>query len=327
MIESSSKIINLNTAIAELNFKCMKPKSLTPLLFATLFLFVTIGLVSWNVKQTGKHYQFPVNDTTPKGKKPTTEKKIRDLDDVLDQLDNAEVQLKMEKAEKEMAEAMKKFDAEKLKMDLEKVMKEIDMAKLKKEMDESMAKIDMYKVKLQMEKAMKELDVDKMKQSMEKVDLKKAQEKLQMAMKEMDAAKLKQEIELSMNKVDWDKMKTQMEDLKKMKLEKMDIDLKSLKENLEKIQPELKERMEKAKESVEKAKAEMKEYKSFVEGLNADGLIDKKGEYTIKHKDGELIINGKKVSNEVYSKYRSFLERHKKFNIEKSDDNFNIDID
>ncbi len=47
--------------------------------------------------------------------------------------------------------------------------------------------------------------------------------------------------------------------------------------------------MEKAKEKIEKAKAEMNEYKEFVDGLEKDGLINNKEDYTIKHKDGELI--------------------------------------
>ena len=34
--------------------------------------------------------------------------------------------------------------------------------------------------------------------------------------------------------------------------------------------------MEKAKVGLEKAKAEMKEYKEFVDGLEKDGLINKK---------------------------------------------------
>ena len=56
-------------------------------------------------------------------------------------------------------------------------------------------------------------------------------------------------------------------------------------------------------------------------------MIKKSEGYSIKHKDGELIINGKKASNETYLKYRSFLEKHPKFDIKKSDDDFNIDVD
>ena len=71
----------------------------------------------------------------------------------------------------------------------------------------------------------------------------------------------------------------------------------------------------------------MKEYKEFVDGLEKDGLINKKEEYTIKHDNGELLINGKKASDATYKKYKSFLEKRKKFTIEKSADDFNIDID
>jgi hypothetical protein len=64
-----------------------------------------------------------------------------------------------------------------------------------------------------------------------------------------------------------------------------------------------------------------------VDGLEKDGLIDKKKGYTIEHKDGKLLINEKEASAQTYEKYRSFLEKHKKFNIEKDDNDFDIDMD
>ena len=97
-------------------------------------------------------------------------------------------------------------------------------------------------------------------------------------------------------------------------------------ERLELMDNKLKE-MEKAKVEIEKAKVEIKEYKEFVNGLEKDGLLNKKETYTIRHKDGELTVNGKKVSTEINNKYRTFLEKHKKFTIEKSDDDFDIDMD
>ena len=64
-----------------------------------------------------------------------------------------------------------------------------------------------------------------------------------------------------------------------------------------------------------------------MDGLERDGLINKKDNYSIKHKDGKLIINDKEASEETYNKYRSFLEKHKKFKIEKNEDDFDIDMD
>jgi hypothetical protein len=100
-----------------------------------------------------------------------------------------------------------------------------------------------------------------------------------------------------------------------------------VKEEMEKIGPQIEKEMKKAKIGIEKAKEEIKEYKAFVDGLDKDGLIKKSEGYSIKHRDGELIINGKKASNETYLKYRSFLEKHPKFDIKKSDDDFDIDMD
>jgi hypothetical protein len=71
----------------------------------------------------------------------------------------------------------------------------------------------------------------------------------------------------------------------------------------------------------------LKEYKAFEDGLEKDGLINKKENYSVEHKDGQLIINGKIQSEAAYNKYRSFLEKHKKFKLEKENDNFDMDMD
>jgi hypothetical protein len=85
--------------------------------------------------------------------------------------------------------------------------------------------------------------------------------------------------------------------------------------------------MEQAKVEIEKAREEMKEYHAFVGQLEKDGLLKRAEGYTLKHKDGEFFINGKKQSTEVYNKYRTFLDKHKSFSIEKTDDDFDMDID
>lgn len=233
-------------------------------LLLIVFAALVVILVSWNDKQPGDQFkQIGQNDTIPR------EKKIRDLDDALRELDNIELKLDMEKIQKEIAEAMKKID------------------------------IDAAKMKLEVEKAMKEVDFDK----------------------------IKREVEESMAKIDWDKIKKELDQVKNIDMEKLEIDMKKAKEELEKIGPQIKEELEKAKVEIEKAKVELKEYKDFVDGLEKDDLLNKKEDYSIKHKDGELTVNGKKVSDQVYNKYRSFLEKHKNFTIEKNADNFNIDND
>jgi hypothetical protein len=130
-----------------------------------------------------------------------------------------------------------------------------------------------------------------------------------------------------MAKIDWDKMKAELGEVKKIDLSEMKTELEKTKEEMKKIGPQVEKELQKAKVEIEKAKAEMKEYKSFVDGLEKDGLINKKENYSIKHKDGKLIINDKEASTETYKKYRSFLDKHKKFEIEKDADDFDIDMD
>ena len=272
----------------------MKPTTLTTgrLLLMLLTIGLTVGLVSWDRKQSPGQYKQSVNDTTPKNKSADKEKKVRDLDDVLDELNEADLQVDMEKIHKEIAEAMKKIDGNKIRLEVEKAMKEIDLSKIQKEVQESLAKVDFDKIKLEVAQAMKEVDM----------------------------VKIQKEAQKSLAKVDWDKMKTDIEKVK-------EIDMKKLEKEMEKVQEEMKELGPKLEKEMQNAKVEIKEYKEFVNGLENDRLINKKEGYSLKHKDGELLINGKKASAQTYSKYRNFLEKHKKFNIEKDDNDFNINMD
>jgi hypothetical protein len=256
---------------------------------AIIIAVTTISFVvfsSWNFQpftfQTIVDWQ--VTDTVPK--KDNREKKIRDLDDVLNELNAADLKIDIEKMQRELKDAMKKIDTEKMKLEIEKSLKEVDFQKIQKEVESSMAKV----------------------------------------MKEIDAAKIQMEIQQSLEKIDWDKMKTEFEKVKEIEMPKLELEMQQLEKELSKIGPEIEKSLDKAKMEIEKAKAEMKEYNDFVNGLEKDGLLNRKEGYTIRHKDGELFINGKKASAAIYNKYRRFLEKHKEFKIDKSDGDFNIDI-
>ena len=280
-----------------------------PLAVLAITIVSVVLLASWDFKNAGSPFtdngDQQKTDTVPK-KKDNRDKQVRDLDDVLDELDNAQIQidkelkLDMEKLKKELEAAFKNIDMDKIKLDIERGMKEIDFNKIQIEIENSLAKIDMDKIKLELDK-LKEIDFSKIEAEMKKM--------------EVEMKKIGPEIEKSMEKI------------KEIDLSKMEAEMKKVEEEMKKIGPEIEKSMEKAKVEIEKAREEMKEYKNFVDGLEKDGLIDKKKEYVIKHADGELFINGKKQPAEVYNKYRSFLEKHKSFKIDKSEDDFNIDID
>ena len=263
-----------------MNAKPFTGKFLIPVALLTCF---SVVLIAWRGQKQPhqRRTEQNVNDTIPKNK---TDKKIRDLDEAIDELNNVEINVNMDKVNEQVKEAMKQ--------------------------------IDMAKIQMEVDKAMKEVDMDKIKAEVEK------------ATKEIDAAKIDQEVKESLAKVDWNKIQKQineqMEKVKEIDMSKLNEEMKDLQIKMKDLQPRIEMQMEKAKEQIEKAKVEMKEYKSFVDGLDNDGLINKKGEYTIQHKNGELIINGKKQPADVYDKYRGFLEKHPKFTIKKSDDDFNI---
>lgn len=288
----------------------MKPTSFVnrrPLL-VLLTISVSVALVSWDYQHSPGYFQQTGFDTVPK-KAADRERKIRDLDDVIDELNKVELKFDAEKIKAEIADAMKNFDGDKLKSQLEKAMKQVDMAKTQAEVEATLANIDYQKIKNQVANAMKQIDVEKIQQEVEasltKVDYDKMKTEIASAMKEIDVAKIQMEVQKAIAEMN-------------------ETDLKKLKVELEKIGPEAAQSLTKVKVEIEKAKAEMKEYKAFVKGLANDGLINKKEGYELKLKDGKLEINGKKAPDEVYSKYRNFLEKHTSFTIKKDNEDFNI---
>lgn len=274
-------------------------KKKAPLLLAIFAVVLTIGLVSWGQKQTGERFEQSQNDTTPKKNKSDRDKKIRDLDDVLDELNDAEINVDMDKVRQEIADALKKIDFDKIKLEIDKAMKEVDLVKIQKEVQESLAKVDFDKIKTEIAEAMKEVD----------------------------AAKIQREVQESLAKIDWDKMKLEIDKVRDVDMKKLEAEMKKLGEEMKELGPEMEKELGKAREEIEKAKVQIKEFKSFTDDLEKDGLINKKEGYTLKHKDGVLFINGKKASEQVYNKYRNFLEKNKKFSIEKTDDDFDMDLD
>lgn len=277
----------------------MKPTKFkaAPLFLAISLILLTVGLVSWDQQQTQGKYQQSINDTTPKSK--SVDKKIRDLDEVLEELEKADWKVDMNEAMQEVSKALKSIDGDKIKLDIEKAMKDIDLAKIQKDVHESLAKVDFDKLKTE----------------------------ISLALKEVDVAKIQQEVHEALAKMDFDKIKTELEKVKDIDMKKMEEDMKNLNIEMKELGPKLEKEMQKAKVEIEKAKSEIKQYRDFVNGLDNDGLINKKEGYTLKHNDGELYINGKKASEQTYSKYRKFLEDHKKFNIEKNKDDLNLDLD
>ena len=207
-----------------------------------------------------------------------------------------------------------------------------------RDLDEALAGLELIDINEHVEKALREvnaalkqLDAEKMKidieKSLKEVEFEKIRLEVDKAMKEVDAAKIEQQVRESIAKIDFEKMQVELEKVKEIDLEKVDAELAKARKEIEKAGPQIEKELKKAQLEIEKAKVELKEYKTFVDGLSNDGLIDKKSNYTITHEDGKLIINGRQASAGTYNKYRTFLEKHKKFRIKKDLDDFDLDTD
>lgn len=242
---------------------------------------------------------------------PDRNKKIRDIDDALEQLEKSkkEVERTLQERnwEKEMKEALDQthFDAEKMKQEIAEAMKNIDAQKIQTNIQNAMKEVDLAKMKVELQ------------QNLDKVDLPEMKEEIEKAMKAIDAEKIKANIDASIAKIDMEKMKVELEKVKEINFQEME-------ENLKKMKPEIEKSIQGARESIDKAKKELMEYKHFIDRLDQDGLIDKDQNYTIEYKNGELSVNGRKQPSEVVSKYASFLKDRKDFTIKKGGDGFNI---
>jgi hypothetical protein len=272
-----------------------------PVIMMVAALVLTI--TSWQT-EPGKNIHAN-SDTIPKNKVTNIDEALQQLDKSMQELQRT---LQARDWDKEMKEALDKahFDSEKMKVQLDEAMKQIDSKKMQD----------------QIQRAMKDIDFEKMKTdlqgNLDKMDIKELKEEIQKAVKEIDLQKIQTDINISISKIDMDKIKVELDKVK-------EIDFKGIEDNLKKMKPEIEKSMQDAKESIDKAKKEMMGYKSLIDELNRNGLIDKNKNYTIEYKSGSLSINGKKQSADVVKKYNSFLNGHKNFTIKKNEDNFTID--
>lgn len=275
-----------------------------PILLIISALVVTAA--AWQVAP-GKSTR-TITDTVP------DKNKVKSIDDALEQLEKSQKELERTLQEKnwdkEMKDALDKahFDAEKMKLQIDEAVKQIDAKKIQDEVAKAMKEVDLQKMKADLQ------------ENLDKVDMKDMKLQIENAMKQVDAAKIQADINASLAKVDVEKIKLELDKVKQ-------IDMKGIEENLRKMKPEIEKSMQDARQSIEKAKKELTEYKTFIDGLDKDGLIDKDKSYTIQYKNGELIINGKKQPAEVVKKYNSYLKNKKDFTLKKDDDNFDIHND
>jgi hypothetical protein len=251
-----------------------------PLLILGSGLVLTVAFA----QTTGSKQKHAVTDTIP-----AKQKKIRDLDEALAEIDRGEL---------EMQRALKEVDRDKMEGEIRKAMKtvELDMAKMKEDLARSMKDIDMQKINLEVQKAMKEVDGEK----------------------------IKKELNESLAKIDMEKVKAEMEKAK-IEMEKVkDINFRKMQEELATIQPQVEKAMKEAKVDIEKARKEITAYKNLVNALDRDGLLNKNGNYKVEYKNKQLTVNGKTLPADATKKYGEYLSERDDFTLEKKEDGLEI---
>lgn len=205
-------------------------------------------------------------------------------------------------------------------VDLDEALTEIDRGLA--EMETSLKKQNREKMQKELQQLMQDIQVSKeeVQRELKNFNTEKIKMEMEKTIKEMDAQKLKKEIQESMANINREKMKKELEALKTTELPKIQAEMK-------KIKPEIEKALKEAKEKAVKAKKEIVEWKRFVDGLENDSLLTQKKGYIIIHENGQLKINGKTQPESVYNKYRTFLEKHKKFTLKKKEGNFTMDMD
>src|SRR4026208_2117914 len=113
----------------------MKPKTsvFRFLIIAAALIGASIILVSWNYRQTPFHFAGgdKYTDTVPPKKaKAEREKKVRDLDEAIQELEKTDIDIDLSNVKLELEKAMKEIDGQKIQFEIEKALREVDMKKI-----------------------------------------------------------------------------------------------------------------------------------------------------------------------------------------------------
>ena len=180
--------------------------------------------------------------------------------------------------------------------------------------DEAMKELDVQMSKL--DEQMKNLDINidkQVKDAVSNINIDEIQKQTEQSLKAIDWDKMHKDVDESIEqakneiaKIDFDKIKNDVKEAQ----EKLNSEAFKEQLNSEKLHKTINEAMKKANEGMEKAKEELQRMKAFTNELAADGLIDKQKGYTIKWKDGDLYINGKKQPENISNKYRKYENKN-----------------
>lgn len=294
---------------------------------STLCLLVLLAGWTDNPQQKTGLYNQNQTDTIPKKQGNTEKATEKDLDKALRELERAQESLMQlqkkdfEKMQQEIESSLKKIDLEKIKQDVERSLKQIDLEKIQREIQQSLSKIDFEKMELEVEKALKEAEIKinevDFKKELEKAkeEINKAKEEVKRELKNQD---WKKELEKEMKKINEVELKKEFEAAKK-EIEKAKLEFELEKKNIGK-------ELEKARAEIEVSKEALRGYQKMIYQMEAENLLDTKTDYTIDYENGEIKVNGKKLSPDQSEKYKQYFKKDK-VTIHKKDGEVKVGLD
>jgi len=279
-------------------------------LFALVPVGIAVTTIAWqNAGGINSKNNHQTQDTVP------ANPHHREFDDMQDERELDKAMLKLDEALKHINTKMDDIDWNKIQEQIESSMDkvnaemkdhELDVAKVQRQVDDAMKNVDFEKITRETTRAMRHLneylDADKLNEEVERG--------LQAAKEQMNSKEFRERLDAA--------KKINLDDLRK--------ELGNVKNEMEKNKLDMKEQMNKAKEGIEKAKKELEGYRQLIDGLEKEGLIDTDQDYSIKYKDGELFVNGKKQSQEITDKFKGYFKENNT-RIYQKNGRFTIDTD
>ncbi|HEX4375074.1 MAG TPA: hypothetical protein VHZ50_17340 [Puia sp.] len=279
-------------------------------LLAMIPVGIAVITIAWqNAGKENTNNNHQTQDTVP------SKHHHNEFDDMRDEKDLDKAMLKLDEALKHINNNMETIDwkkiQEQIQTSMEKVNEEmkdhkLDMEKVQRQVDDAMKNVDFEKIGRETARAMQHLN--------ENFDINKLNEEVQRG---LEAAK---------EQMNSKEFRESMDAAKKINMDEIRKELENVKDEMEKNKIDLKEEMDNAKEGIEKTKEELKAYHELIDGMEKDGLINTKEDYSIEYKDDELFINGKKQSPEITDKYKDYFKENNT-RIYKKNGRFTIDTD
>lgn len=272
------------------------------------------SLVSWVGNPDTALPQFQLNDTVP------WKKDLKDFDHELQQIEKAKVELQkfhekdMDKMIADMETSIKNIDLDKIRLDMEKMVASVDMEKIQREVEESISKIDIDKMQEELKEVEHRLspkERKQLKQDLEEArkDIEKAREQMK---KEMELARKEMKADLELDKKEMEK---EFNEAKK--------EIEKAREDMKKEKVNIKKEIENAQVELETAKKEISGYQEMVYAMEAEGILQTSGDYTIQFNKNKITVNGKELNASQQEKYRKYFNKEA-IKIEKKDGRMQI---